>query len=245
VHDRIRAWLAPWRRTPFHPQWFSFRDELHWLRHWGESSSGLVVDVGCGRQRIRPFLGADCRYVGTDFLQTATSLYESRPQVYADARALPLPDGSADTVLLLEVLEHVAEPERAVGEANRVLRDGGKLIVSVPFIYPVHDAPFDFQRWTPAGIREVVSRRGFEIEEWRSVGSPAETAALLGNIAIARLSLNLLQKWPLLGAPLVLLAAVVVPLVNILGWAFHFASQGDELMPHACRVICRKASARR
>ena len=244
MRERIRSWLQPLRGTPLHPQWFSFRDEIGWLRHWAGHARGVVVDVGCGRQRIRPFLDPSCRYVGTDFYATARNLYQSRPELYADARALPLADASADTVLLVEVLEHVAQPERALSEALRVLRPGGTLVVSVPFLYPVHDAPFDFQRWTPAGIREVLGRTGFQLVEYRSVGSPAETAALIGSIAVARLSLNLLRRYGPLGALALPVAAVLVIAINLLGWSFRWAGRDDELMPHACRAVGRKPAAR-
>jgi SAM-dependent methyltransferase len=49
-----------------------------------------------------------------------------------DAAELPIPDGCADAVVLLEVIEHVAEPERVLAEAHRVLRPEGTLIVTVP-----------------------------------------------------------------------------------------------------------------
>lgn len=76
-----------------------------------------------------------------------------RPHVLADAHALPVRSGSVDMVLMSEVLEHLEAPQHALEEAVRALKPGGTLIVTVPFVYRVHEDPADYWRWTPAGIR--------------------------------------------------------------------------------------------
>ena len=87
--------------------------------------------------------------------------------------------------------EHLPNPEAAVAEIERVLVMGGVLVVQVPFVYPLHDAPFDFQRWTRYGLTRLLAVNGFELLSEDSFGHPIETAALLGNIALARTVVNL------------------------------------------------------
>ncbi len=67
----------------------------------------------------------------------------------ATAYEIPLEDGSFDTVLMTEVLEHLEEPARGLAEAGRLLRPGGKLILTTPFMWPLHEEPRDFFRYSP------------------------------------------------------------------------------------------------
>ncbi len=74
--------------------------------------------------------------------------------VLSDTR-LPFKEDSVDLILSLAVLEHISRPSLAVSEMLRCLRPNGELLVFVPFMQPLHAAPYDYQRWTEAGLREV------------------------------------------------------------------------------------------
>lgn len=79
------------------------------------------------------------------------------PDVLVDACDLRcFADGSFDAVFLLEVLEHVTEPDRALSEVHRVLRAGGLVVVSTPFVFEIHDAPHDYYRFTEHGLRHLM-----------------------------------------------------------------------------------------
>ena len=131
------------RGTFFHPQWFAHRHENSLFAFIGTQSGTRVLDVGCSDQRIKQFLSGDREYTGFDYYSTATQWYETRPTIYGDAHALPFPDAQFETVLLLDVLEHLQAPEVCVKEIGRVLKNGGNLFLKVPFLYPIHDV-----RWT-------------------------------------------------------------------------------------------------
>lgn len=73
--------------------------------------------------------------------------------VICDITAIPLGDNTIDGFICDNVLEHVLEPNKAVSELYRVLKQGGVGYVSTPFIYPFHASPFDYQRWTAAGLK--------------------------------------------------------------------------------------------
>ncbi|HET7039237.1 MAG TPA: class I SAM-dependent methyltransferase, partial [Gemmatimonadales bacterium] len=136
----------------------------------------LVADVGCGEQPWRALvehLGA--RYVGTDVEQNAAGSVALR----CAADRLPLRDASADLVLCTEVLEHVPDPGQALREVRRVLRPGGVAIVSTPFLYPLHEEPWDFQRLTRHQLERLVRQVGLAPVTLATAGNEVEVWATL------------------------------------------------------------------
>ncbi len=103
-------------------------------------------------------------------------------QVRGDAQALPFAGVAFDRVLCTEVLEHLPEPQRAVDEMHRVLKPGGTLLLTTRFLFPLHDAPHDYFRYTKYGLRHLLRR--FEIvtleEETTAVGTLAVLLQRLG-----------------------------------------------------------------
>lgn len=201
--------------------------------------SGTVLDVGCANKRAQRLLPSSCSYVGLDYPPTASHLYRSRPDIFSDAQLLPFRVGTFDAVLLLHVLEHLPDPDRAVAEAIRVLRAGGRLIVETPFVYPVHDAPFDFQRWTPKGLELLVERHGAIVRGRRCFGKPAETGAVVFNLGLGLTILG----WARRKSPLVVLApllGVLIFTVNLIGWLMGRLEADRSTMPHRIRLTCEK-----
>jgi SAM-dependent methyltransferase len=74
-------------------------------------------------------------------------------RLVADVTALPCADASIDGILLDAVLEHVPDVGGALGEVRRVLKPGGRLYVTVPFLWPYHASPHDYRRWTVSGVQ--------------------------------------------------------------------------------------------
>ena len=86
-------------------------------------------------------------------------------------------DGSFDTVLCTEVLEHLHTPERAVDEMYRVLKTGGSVILTTRFIFPLHNIPGDYFRFTRYGLRHLF--RKFKSVEIIEETNTMETLAVL------------------------------------------------------------------
>lgn len=84
-----------------------------------------------------------------------------RADLCADAERLPIQHSSFDVILCSEVLEHVNDPIRVVAEAYRALQRGGKLIITVPFLYRLHADPVDVGRYTPWFWQRVLEEAGF------------------------------------------------------------------------------------
>jgi SAM-dependent methyltransferase len=231
--------MAPLATTPLHPQWLVLRGGKETHRAIEQVARGVVLDIGCGDRWVEGALSPDTHYVGLDFPTTVEKGYAGRPDVFGDGQSLPFGDGSVDTVLLMDVLEHLPEPEGAMAEAQRVLKSGGILVVQVPFLYPLHDEPHDFRRWTLHGLRSLFDRHGFKIRDTACQGQPVETAAALLSISLAKGAVDAVAKKRLsiLLAPFLILA---IPLVNLTGWLMARILPDSSMMPLGYRVVAIK-----
>ncbi len=227
------------RTTPLHPQWFAVYQEHAMLRSICGNLSGLVLDIGCADAKARQYMPADANYVGIDYFSTATEWYGTRPDVFADALALPLRDDSADHALLLDVLEHLPDPDQCLAEIYRTLKTGGSLTIQVPFLYPVHDAPLDYHRWTRFGLLRAAERHGYTVSKEDTLGHPLESAALLTNIALSKTVLNWLRRRNILGLTALLLPVAVL-VINLAAWTGARLSKPEPLMPFGYRMIWEK-----
>lgn len=204
-------------------------------------ASGGVLDIGCGEGALRPAVARHCHYIGLDTVNTGKALYSASPDVYGDAAWLPFGTGTFDAVVLLDVLEHLPEPDQSLGEIARILAPSGKLLIHVPCMYPLHDEPFDYQRWTEHGLELLLGRAGLRPSVIQPLGAPTETAALMLNIAVSASLMKLIRKFP----PCVVFAALLAPLVlatNIAGWLLGTASRGDSLMPVSYWIVADPAA---
>ncbi len=232
----MRTLVSRLRNTPLHPQWFAFVREERNLKESCKNLSGLVLDIGCADAKPRGHLGQDARYIGLDYYATATDWYNTRPDVFSDAQALPFRANSIDHCLLLDVLEHLPDPDQCLASIHETLVPGGTLTIQVPFMYPVHDAPLDFHRWTRFGLTEAARRHGYRIRQEAALGHPLESAALNANIALSKTVLNWVRgKNPL--ALLGLLLPVAVLSINGLAWIFAALSKSDDMMPYSYRMV--------
>jgi len=103
--------------------------------------------------------------------------------VVGDAMALPIQSDAVDGVIISNVLEHVREPEVVVAEIYRVLKAGGLAYVEVPFLVPYHPHPFDFQRYTLFGLRQLC--RNFEVIDEGVVAGPGSSLAQILRMTLA------------------------------------------------------------
>jgi SAM-dependent methyltransferase len=144
------------------------RPLVEWLRAQAVAG-GRVLDVGCGdRPYAQIFPGA----VGFDVPGN------EHADLHGSLESIPVEDESFDVVLCLQVLEHVPDPAAAVRELHRVVRPGGRVLLSTHGVYPFHPNPDDLWRWTHQGLERVFLASG----EWASVTvrPGAGTAATIG-----------------------------------------------------------------
>jgi SAM-dependent methyltransferase len=178
-------------KTPLHPQWLHRSNSDGYkllISEIGEDQT--VLDIGCYNKWAQQNLPPNCEYVGLDYYETATQWYESVPDVYGDALMLPFASESFDVVILIDVLEHISDTGLLFQQIHRVLKPGGRAVIALPFLYPIHDAPRDFVRLTAYGITELAARNNFDLELCEPIGSPIVTSAFLVNVALAKTAIN-------------------------------------------------------
>lgn len=163
--------------------------------------SGAVLDVGCGHKPYQHLLLGSpshaTKYIGLDL---PDNCYE-RPDLERDGKVIPLPECSVDTVILTEVLEHCPDPAAVLKEVHRVLRAGGLLFLTVPFIWPIHCVPHDEFRYTPFSLRRLCEEAGFLNPKLRATGGRHAVLALTLGLWVRRRPLtsrvHLVTKWGL------------------------------------------------
>lgn len=146
--------------------------------------SGHLLDVGCGRMPYRRYLLDNKfieQYTGLD-IETALVYEEgTRPDFTWDGITMPFADSSFDTVMATEVLEHCPDPRLTINEMKRVLKPGGLIFFTVPFLWYLHETPHDEYRYTPFALQRIFNECGLtEIEMNAHGGWDMAMAQMIG-----------------------------------------------------------------
>lgn len=132
------------------------------------SFSGRLIDIGCGTKPyldlVRPYV---TEHIGVDHEGSLHS--KDNVDLTGTAYAIPSSDDAFDSALCTAVLEHLEEPELALRECHRILKPGGVVIYSVPFIWHLHEEPRDFYRFSKYGLDYLFKKVGFEVVEIKAL----------------------------------------------------------------------------
>jgi SAM-dependent methyltransferase len=160
--DDLRT-ATPWHRYGHHIRTLPARLEAL-SRDLGLTNGSRILDYGCADVPYRHFFPPAADYVGADLPGNPHATLE----LNADA-TVPAPDGSFDAVISTQVLEHVTDPALYLAESFRVLRPGGRMLLSTHGIFIYHPDPIDHWRWTCAGLRHVVEDAGFRVVRFEGI----------------------------------------------------------------------------
>ena len=128
-----------------------------WLKTF-DLKRDLVADLGCGP------------IVYTPDVLCVDGVNYPNVHLVADLARLPIRTGSLSGVISFGVLEHVPDPQSHVAEFLRILKPGGRVFCFIPFIQGFHASPYDYQRYTAPGMRELF--RDFEVLDVRVASGP-------------------------------------------------------------------------
>lgn len=144
---------------------------------------GKFLDVGCGQMPYRDMITDRSKvseYMGMDL---GNNIYADRlaPDLIWDGVSIPLQDRTINCAMATEVLEHCPDPQTVMDEVFRVLKPRGTFFFTVPFLWPLHDAPYDEYRYTSFALHRIFSKAGFINIEVNALGGwDASLAQMLG-----------------------------------------------------------------
>jgi SAM-dependent methyltransferase len=200
--------------------------------------SGSMMDFGCGSKPYKSLFSVS-EYIGVDFQGQGHSHENEVIDVFYDGHHLPFEDNRFDSIFSSEVFEHVFNLEEMIKELNRVLKPGGKMLVTCPFAICEHEAPNDFARYSSYGLKDLLERNGFEILVFEKAGSAVETICqLYVSYFYAHVVRKLLGRIPVIrtGA-----RVVVVPMMNVFSVLLNaILPAGNDLYMNNIVVVRKK-----
>lgn len=137
-------------------------------------AAGRLLDLGCGKVPLYGmYKDLTTEVVCVDWSQSLHEL--QHVDHFTDLnRELPFEDAAFDTILSTCVLEHIERPEILWREIARILRPGGKVILTSPFFYPIHEAPHDYHRYTGFKLRQFCEDNDLPVLELEPYGGVPE-----------------------------------------------------------------------
>lgn len=166
----------------FNPQKLTFEnvDRYHikrsiyqFLISKSEVFRGDLLDIGCGEMPYKNEIiakGNITKYVGLDIYNALEYKKGVKPDYFWDGIKMPFEDKTFESGFATEVLEHCPDPILTLKEINRVLKPESPLILTVPFLWPTHESPFDYYRYTPFAIQNLLEQTGFKDIEINCLG---------------------------------------------------------------------------
>ena len=235
--------FALYSKEMFRPSWlgifinpfFIIRRGLHkGVRDLASACNGRLLDFGCGHKPYESVFNVS-EYIGIDIEQSGHSHRKSKVDIFYDGKQIPFPDAHFDTVFASEVFEHVFNFDEIFPEILRVLKPGGRLLITVPFVWEEHEVPYDFARYTSYGLNYLMTTSGLEILGSRKTTNYIETLAQMLNAYILQ---NLCPRNTVFR---LLLTPLIFPPVTILGLILGRLLPDNKLFYHNNVMLLQKS----
>jgi SAM-dependent methyltransferase len=174
-----------------------------------------ILDAGAGQGQYAHFF-AGRRYCGVDLAVGDAAWDYGRLDAIADLTALPFPNATFAAALHIVTIEHLREPACALAELARTLVPGAVLLIAAPHEWEVHQAPYDYFRYTRYGLAYLLEKTGFEVRELRASGGYFRLLArrLLNGLQFFTGGLRWLGFFP--AAILAVPTALILPFLDFL-----------------------------
>jgi SAM-dependent methyltransferase len=162
----------------FYPFYFIRKGLREKIYLFSSALNGKLMDFGCGSKPYKSFFKVD-EYVGVDFYNEGHPHDNEQIDIFYDGKKLPFGDNEFDSVLCSEVFEHIFNLSDILVEISRVMKSGGKILITCPFVWNEHEAPNDYARYSQFALKDVLKKTGFEIIEFSKSGNFVSTIVQL------------------------------------------------------------------
>ena len=142
----------------------SLRDRILKIYFQERKKIDLLLDLGCGPRPYMHLYAPHCdKTLGSDLPDSPFP--KDKIDIYCTATNIPLENDSVDFVLSTEVMHDMAEPDDMLAEIKRILKVGGTVMLTTPFVVPIVDGVYDHYRFTEHGLRYLLTKQGFDVEK--------------------------------------------------------------------------------
>jgi len=146
-----------------HPLYLIRKGLLRKISLYSPQLSGRLLDFGCGAKPYEPLFTNVSEYTGLDYDSEGHSHKDEHVDVYYDGITIPFANETFDSLFSSEVFEHVFTLPAILPEINRVMKKGGKMLITCPFAWEEHEIPVDYARYTRFALRDMLEKNGFRV----------------------------------------------------------------------------------
>jgi SAM-dependent methyltransferase len=187
-----KAFNPPLRNTYY----FIRRGLLKKIYQYSDELSGDILDFGCGSKPYKSLFKNAITYTGLDFENIGHPHSNEQIDVFYDGKTLPFENEKFDSVFASEVFEHVFNLEEIIPELHRVMKVGGKILITCPFVWNEHEVPHDYARYTQFALENLLKKNGFEIIV---IDKSGDFYMTLHQLKMVYISNELLPSIPIIG----------------------------------------------
>lgn len=144
----------------YHPFFYVRKEIFCFLKNHSSFLKGNILDFGGGSKPYQSLFGKSQNYFSIEVMSNKENL---KSDIYYNGCNLPFANNVFESILCTEVFEHVENLDEIIIELYRVLRPGGRMIVTTPFICIEHEMPYDFRRFSINGLSNLMKKNNFKI----------------------------------------------------------------------------------
>lgn len=166
------------------------------IKQYSNELEGKLLDFGCGTKPYKSLFSHVSSYTGIDYENPGHPHINEQIDIFYDGKKLPFNNNEFESIFSSEVFEHVFNLEEILPELNRVLKPGGKILITCPFVWNEHEVPHDYARYTQFALKNLLEKNGFKI---LVIDKSGDFATTLHQMKMVYISEHFLQSIYIIG----------------------------------------------